>query len=107
MCQMQPRCCQECGTPLTDRDPRAVMCSANCRKIWHNRRMTRGAELYDLFMAMRYERGMAKVYGLWALMCRMGQAWREEDRQMRSGRASYLNPQDSRARAARYAATRH
>lgn len=52
--------------------------------------MSRGAELYDLFMAMRYDREQAKILGLWKLMCRLGRMWHEEDKA--AHRQSYFPP---------------
>lgn len=99
------RVCRECGASLSGRDPRAEVCSVACRKSFNNRRMTRGAELYDLFMNLRYERGLAKTFGLYRLMCRMAQAWREEDKRDRDGRASYLSAAACKDRSAIYMAT--
>lgn len=54
-------------------------CCHACGTKWNNRRKQRGAELYDLFMTMRYDRGTAKLFGVWAIMCRMASMWKEED----------------------------
>lgn len=56
--------------------------------------MQRGAELYDLFMVMRYERDEAKAQGVWSMMCRMGQQMREEDQATREGRRSWRQAKD-------------
>lgn len=82
--------CKECGTPLTGRSkqPRQF-CSTPCRQAFNNRRMQRGADLYDLFMAMRYERDKATDLGIWAIMCRMAQEYREQDARDREGRKSW------------------
>lgn len=69
-------------------------CGQPCRLRFNNRRLQRGAELYDLFMTMRYDRSEAKRLGVWALMCRMGQQMREEDQIDREGRQSWRNPSD-------------
>lgn len=86
----RPRCCNECGSDYTPRRADEFFCSTACRKTFDNRRMTRGRDLYDLFMALRYERGLAKVSGLWAIACRMAQEWRQEDEAARAGRKSWL-----------------
>lgn len=87
----KPRTCRECGKPLDpDRKANPEFCATACRIAWRNRRMSRGAELYDLFMAMRYDREQAKLYGLWKLMCRMASKWNEEDKA--AGRQSYFPP---------------
>lgn len=54
--------------------------------------MTRGRELYHLFMAWRYERALAKKLGLFAIMCRMAMLWRAEDKRERQGRNSWQRP---------------
>lgn len=86
----RPRCCNECGGEYAPRRADEFFCSTPCRKAFDNRRMTRGRDLYDLFMALRYERGLAKVSGLWAIACRMAQEWRAEDEAKRGGRKSWL-----------------
>jgi hypothetical protein len=57
---------------------------------FENRMMTRGRELYSLFMVMRYERGVARMRGVWAIACRLAQGWREEDERERDGRQSWI-----------------
>lgn len=54
--------------------------------------MTRGAELYDLFMCLRFDRKRAQSIGLWTLICRMAWFFRDEDRRIRGGRRSWRNP---------------
>jgi hypothetical protein len=73
------RSCRECAQEFTTVKREGRFCSTECRKQHSNRRALRGAELYDLFMALRYERGMAKAKGIWAIICRLGQEWKEED----------------------------
>lgn len=80
--------CRECGGNH-DRPQEAAFCCRECRQTWNNRRLKRGAELYDLFMLVRYERGLAKLHGLWSIVCRLAQAWREEDVRDRGGRPSW------------------
>jgi triphosphoribosyl-dephospho-CoA synthetase len=100
------RCCKECGMALSaDRDYRAEVCGSACRTAWSNRRKMRGAELYDLFMAMRHERGAAKALGIWNLMCRMAAAWKQEDMDERAGRLSYAPPKVAVENSARYRST--
>jgi hypothetical protein len=83
------RCCNECGTDYSPRRADEFYCSTPCRKAFDNRAMTRGRDLYHLFMAMRYERGLAKGRGLWAIACRLAQEWRAEDDAERGGRKSW------------------
>ena len=87
-----PRQCNECGSSYQPRRCDEFFCSTPCRKDFDNRAMVRGRELYHLFMVMRYERGVAKILGVWAIMCRMAMAWREEDNAQRSGRKSWQAP---------------
>ncbi len=88
----QSRQCNECGNAYTPRRCDEFFCSISCRKDFDNRAMTRGRELYHLFMVMRYDRGLAKVLGVWAIMCRMAMEWRRQDEQERSGRKSWQQP---------------
>lgn len=85
--------CAECGATFEAKRDHAAFCSDGCRKAFNNRRMTRGAELYDLFMAVRYERGLAKLLGLWTVICRAAELWRDEDRGERDGRKSWGAPE--------------
>lgn len=56
--------------------------------------MKRGAELYDLFMAIRFDRATATALGLWQAVCRMASGWRQEDHERRAGRQSWRKPGD-------------
>lgn len=85
--------CQECGQPLTARRAGQEFCKPACRQTFNNRRMQRGAELYDLFRAMRRERADAKGMNLWTEMCRLELKWQTEDDAARPGRRSYMPPQ--------------
>jgi hypothetical protein len=86
-----PTCCRECGQPFTAKRAHGenLFCAVDCRKAWNNRRAVRGAQLYDLFMILRYQRGVAKARGVWAIVCRLAQDWREEDHRERAGRQSW------------------
>lgn len=92
MAKAQP-CCKECGTALPPAKPNAPhqrFCSAPCRKAFNNRRATRGAELFDYYMSMRYQR---KTHGgNIAIMNQMAQAWHDDDRANRDGRPSWMSP---------------
>lgn len=83
------RCCQECGAAFTARRSASLYCSAKCRSDWSNRRNMRGAILYDLKMAERYERTDATEAGLLAVMNRLCADWRNEDNARRAGRRSW------------------
>lgn len=82
--------CPECGQSFKPQRMTQQFCTAAHRKSFNNRRAVRGAELYDLFMALRFERGWAKATGLFQLMCRLASVWKQED--TASGRASYIRP---------------
>lgn len=77
---LKTRVCLECGEPLepSARAEKQFCCNAH-KDTFNNRRKNRGAELYDLFMAMRYDRKAASIAGVWAIMCRMASMWKEED----------------------------
>lgn len=88
------RRCRECGEDISDKGPRAEFCCSAHRMDWNNRRGSRGSELYDLFMAYRYNRGVAKELGIFAAMCTLASRWRKED----NGRISYTDPHVALAR---------
>lgn len=83
--------CLECGNALTaTRQPGRLFCSTACRQAFNNRRMQRGAEIYDLFRALRRERAEAKRLNIWTEICRLELAWQIEDDETRQGRKSYM-----------------
>lgn len=84
--------CKECGTDVTPSRQRRMFCCTACRQRFNNRRLERGAQLYDLFMSMRYEREKAADLGVWAIMCRIAKDFREEDDRDRDGRKSWQPP---------------
>ena len=71
--------CKECGCSSSGCKSTAAFCSRKCRNAHNNRRMQRGAEFYDMFMVMRYERGLAKKLNLWTMMCRMAKKFKAQD----------------------------
>ncbi|MDR3495332.1 MAG: transcriptional regulator [Ancalomicrobiaceae bacterium] len=80
--------CLECGLPVNN--PLAHgFCSTRCRKAWNNRRMVRGAEFYDLLMALWCERGAAKKAHVFGLIWRIAKRLRQEDVDQRAGRRSW------------------
>lgn len=85
---MTTKTCPECGTAV---EGAKTFCSAPCRKAWNNRRMTRGAVLYDAFLALRYDRGWAKTVGLWQLICRLVSEWKDIDE--KAGRETFARPE--------------
>lgn len=83
------RTCEECGTPYGSSEAHSQFCGTQCRRDFNNRRATRGAELYDLFMELRFNRKGAQKMGVWRLLCRMAMHFRDEDHQARAGRKSW------------------
>jgi len=80
MAQLRYINCFECGTTFqADLEQEQCFCTGKCKDRWNNRRRLRGAELYDLFMNMRFDRAAAKEAGVWSVMCRMASQWRHED----------------------------
>lgn len=59
--------------------------------------MARGAELYDLFRALRRERSEAKALNLWTQICRLEKTWQDQDEAKRPGRRSYTAPRKALA----------
>jgi len=82
--------CAECGETFAAKRDHANFCSTKCRKTWNNRRATRGAELYDLFMALRYDRKWSSTVGMWQLICRLASEWKRMDNE--AGR-TYVRPE--------------
>lgn len=83
------RTCSECGTEHLAAARHADFCTTECRKAFNNRRLVRGAELYDLVMVLRYERPIAKALKVWKLICRLAAVHRDEDVRQREGRHSW------------------
>lgn len=86
--------CLECGAHYAPQSARADFCGTPCRRAWNNRRMVRGAELYDLFMATRFNRELVGPMKLWRLLNRIAAIFRDEDNAERAGRASWRPPQE-------------
>ena len=88
--------CLECGGEgLQLGVERREFCCNPCRMAWHKRRRDRGAEIYDLFMACRFERGKAKLHALWTLMSSLASAYRDADNHKRAGRRSWRRIDDA------------
>jgi hypothetical protein len=82
--------CQECGIRIMKNSKRErKFCSKECRFTFNTRRRVRGAELYDLFMATRFDRDDAKSKKLWGVMCSLASAYRDSDKLLRAGRKSW------------------
>lgn len=87
-----PCACLECGGPYTPRQADAEFCGPVCRKAWNNRRLVRGAELYDLVMALRWDRAVASTLHVFTALSRMAAGFRREDVEQRGGRRSWAPP---------------
>lgn len=90
------RACLECGDALFTLH--GDFCCDAHRKAWNNRRLIRGAEFYDLFMCLRWDRAVASKLKVWTLICRLASRYRAEDRAERDGRPSWKPPQVIRER---------
>lgn len=85
-----PQCrCLECGEAFPRRRSDAEFCGRKCVRAWNNRRMTRGAELYDLLMVARFDRERATKFKVWRTINRLAAHFREEDKARRDGRRSW------------------
>lgn len=81
--------CLECGAAFDRAGDHGTFCGAKCRLAWNNRRLQRGAEIYDLLMTLRFERRSAT--GVFTALCRAAAAFRAADHAERAGRASWSN----------------
>lgn len=94
----QRKCmCIECEKPMDAPRIGQEFCSPACRQAFNNRRMQRGAELYDLFRALRRERSEAKALNIWTELCRLELHYQTEDDKQRPGRRSYMPPKKALA----------
>ncbi len=81
--------CLECGERT---EKTGDFCSAGCRFDFNNRRKKRGAELYDLYMALRFDRSTAKALGVFQAISRLASTFRQEDHDRRGSRRSWRAP---------------
>lgn len=86
--------CRECGNAYEAKSARAKFCSTSHEKAFNNRRMTRGALLYDLFMESRYEKNADATY-IRSVYQRVGMRFRDEDKAQRGARKSWLSLSDT------------
>lgn len=89
---LKARKCLECEASFHPnyRKPDQKFCSSKCCAAFNNRRMTRGAEFYDYFMAMRYNR--ASHASAMQVLTKMAAAYHDLDDLTRDGRRSYHLP---------------
>ena len=86
------RDCLDCGTAFQAGHSTSLFCAPACRQAWNNRRLRRGAELYDLFMAFRFDRPLARALRVLSMLNRLASNFRDEDRRERGGRRSWTAP---------------
>lgn len=82
--------CRECGEATEVKAANAIFCGTNCANSYDRRRARRAVKLYDVFMEMRFNRKAAK--GMWTLLCRLAEEWRDEDKRIRKGLQSWKDP---------------
>lgn len=83
------RPCRECGKPFSAKRDTREFCDASCRRIWNNRRATRGAILFDAVMAWRFQRDAFEAAGGRKLLGQLASAFRAQDERDRGGRRSW------------------
>lgn len=71
----KPGTCWECAKPSEGKR----FCCRPCKQAWNNRRMQRGAIMYDLFMGSRFEREASRKEGVWSVLCRLASDWHDAD----------------------------
>lgn len=82
--------CLNCGEAFTPaRQLRADFCGRACNSAWQNRRLRRGALIYDLLMILRFQRSIASTFKIWRTMNRLASFFRDEDKARRNGRRSW------------------
>jgi hypothetical protein len=97
--------CRECGAHFQTQRASREFCCTKCRHTFHNRAASRGAELFHLFMAMRFDRANAEESGAWSLMCRLAASFKAKDDRDRNGRRSWDDVQKVKQRNAALAST--
>jgi hypothetical protein len=93
--------CRECGSLFDAKRSTREFCSSACRATFHNRRGQRGAEIFDLAMAWRFDRKRAAKAKALTLLCRALARFRNEDVRARDGRPSCDDVARTRMRRAR------
>jgi len=95
----QPQC-RECGASFGAKRSTREFCSGACRAVFHNRRGHRGAEIFDLAMAWRFDRKRAAQARALTLLCRALARFRAEDLRARAGRSSWDDIRRTKMRSA-------
>ena len=79
------RPCDNCGEPIGKNDPRARTCSIKCKRDKNNRRMMRGAKIYEAAMSWRINRESESF----TVLCQLLDDFAHEDKQIGPHRATY------------------
>src|SRR5258708_28487942 len=77
---LKEKSCRECGGSYAAQRATSEFCCAACRRAFSNRRMLRGANFYDLIMAMRFNRVAAADEVAWTLLFKMAATFKAEER---------------------------
>lgn len=89
--------CLECGGTYERNGRKRDFCRPACRAAWNNRRMKRGAVLFDLIMTVRFDRKLATAFKVWRAINRLAALYRDEDVRRRGGRKSWRRLSEVRA----------
>lgn len=92
------RHCRECGAVLSARRGTREFCDPICRRRFHHRHAQRGAALYSVVMALRFQRSEATKLKAFTLLSRLAERFRFEDLRDRDGRQSWTDLQEMRRR---------
>lgn len=76
---MSKHTCKECNNPFESRQYNAAFCGAPCQRAFNNRRLQRGAVLYDLLMIEAYDPEAFKRHGLAERRQELIERFHEED----------------------------
>ena len=83
--------CAECGSTINkSKRTQSLFCKSACKRKFNNRRASRGAVFYDLFMELRHNRKDATEYRVWSQLTRLASSYKEEDMRHRDGRPSWM-----------------
>lgn len=90
--------CYECGSQFKRKTAKGRFCCSHCRVAFSNREMQRGQLLYRMMMESRFNRGDEDASAIRSKAYTLISTWRQEDREERKGRVSWLDPREWLAR---------
>lgn len=90
---MTNKTCKECAAPFTSRQYNAEFCGNPCRAAFNNRRMKRGAALYDLLMIEAYDPKSFASQGLEGRVAELIERFRLDDEKAKHTR-TWKRPYD-------------